>query len=435
VDKVQAKPSDLRIFLCHSSHDKPNVRELYQQLQVEGIDPWLDEEKLLPGQNWQLQIRKAVHSSDIVIVCLSRTAINKAGYIHKEIKYALDIADQQPEDTIFIIPVRFEECKVPEVLSKWQWVDLFEDRGFKKLMNSLSKVQIDKKNENQNEEIEKDFYNPSDAWNELRKLSLNIIVEGKEILNKIEYYDEICECMDEMLPGDQVFAINNIYDTRWSYEQGVDLYQNRYLVAIKNALNRGVIINRLFIFPNHLPLEKKVNFLQKQINEGIKVYVIWDHIKLNKSYKRNLVIFQGKKRHIVFEDFCNPVDINRISAGLKYIYEKDFVELTQLWEEIMLMSESIHLSYLFSWNDIPGKDNNRLIGFLKKRFDIEWVDNAKIKKIDDDNTIRLYFKNNFLTLKLNDDETKVILKIDDVRTDEFIAKTEKDKLNIYHQSM
>jgi hypothetical protein len=39
----------LRVFLCHSSQDKPIVRELYQRLNAEGwIDPWLDEEKLYP---------------------------------------------------------------------------------------------------------------------------------------------------------------------------------------------------------------------------------------------------------------------------------------------------------------------------------------------------------------------------------------------------
>ncbi len=37
----------LRVFLCHSSQDKPIVRELYQRLNAEGwIDPWLDEENL-----------------------------------------------------------------------------------------------------------------------------------------------------------------------------------------------------------------------------------------------------------------------------------------------------------------------------------------------------------------------------------------------------
>ncbi|MFH0878187.1 MAG: hypothetical protein V2A34_00600 [Lentisphaerota bacterium] len=35
--------------LCHSSGDKPAVRELYQKLAVEGrIDFWMDEERLFP---------------------------------------------------------------------------------------------------------------------------------------------------------------------------------------------------------------------------------------------------------------------------------------------------------------------------------------------------------------------------------------------------
>lgn len=32
-----------RVFLCHSSQDKPVVREMYQRLLAEEwIDPWLD---------------------------------------------------------------------------------------------------------------------------------------------------------------------------------------------------------------------------------------------------------------------------------------------------------------------------------------------------------------------------------------------------------
>ena len=42
----------LKVFLCHSSDDKPVVRGLYQRLKSEGwINPWLDEEKLYPGQD------------------------------------------------------------------------------------------------------------------------------------------------------------------------------------------------------------------------------------------------------------------------------------------------------------------------------------------------------------------------------------------------
>ena len=60
----------LRVFLCHSSQDKPIVRELYQRLNAEGwIDPWLDEEKLLPGQDWDMEIEKAVEAANAVIMC------------------------------------------------------------------------------------------------------------------------------------------------------------------------------------------------------------------------------------------------------------------------------------------------------------------------------------------------------------------------------
>ena len=74
----------LKVFLCHSSGDKPTVRDIYRRLDAEGwIDAWLDEMKLLPGQDWGLEIEKAVEESDIVIVCLSTQSVDKEGYIKK----------------------------------------------------------------------------------------------------------------------------------------------------------------------------------------------------------------------------------------------------------------------------------------------------------------------------------------------------------------
>jgi DNA-binding response OmpR family regulator len=127
----------LRVFLCHSSVDKPRARALYDSLAKAGIDAWLDEEKLLPGQDWRLEILKAVRSSHAVVVCLSEEAVDRAGYVHKEIRQALDVADEQPEGAMFIVPLRFEECAVPERLKQWQWVDFFSKDGFEQLMRSL----------------------------------------------------------------------------------------------------------------------------------------------------------------------------------------------------------------------------------------------------------------------------------------------------------
>ena len=135
----------LSIFLCHSSGDKPVVRELHRKLSADGFWPWLDEEDILPGQNWDAEIRKAVKSAHVVLVCLSQGSVNKRGYIQREISMVLDAAEEQLEDDIFLIPLRLEDCSVPQRLRRWQWVDYFQDpgKGYSRLLRSLERREND----------------------------------------------------------------------------------------------------------------------------------------------------------------------------------------------------------------------------------------------------------------------------------------------------
>jgi len=129
----------LRVFLCHSSQDKPIVRELYQRLNAEGwIDPWLDEEKLLPGQDWDMEIEKAVEATDAVIVCLSNNSVSKEGYVQRELRSALEIALEKPEETIFIIPLRLDNCDPPRRLRVWHYADYFPEEVREKVYGLLS---------------------------------------------------------------------------------------------------------------------------------------------------------------------------------------------------------------------------------------------------------------------------------------------------------
>jgi hypothetical protein len=130
-------PRPLRIFLCHSSGDKQVIRELFRRLRDDGFDPWLDEENLLPGQNWEQVIASVVRAVDVVTVCLSRESINKKGFVQKEIKFALDVADEQPDGTIFLIPIKLEECDLPERLRHLHAVSLFQERGYERLKSAL----------------------------------------------------------------------------------------------------------------------------------------------------------------------------------------------------------------------------------------------------------------------------------------------------------
>jgi hypothetical protein len=127
----------LRVFLCHSSGDKPAVRDLARRLRDDGFEPWLDEQALLPGQDWAYEIPKAVRLCQVFAVCLSPASIGKEGYLQKEIKYGLDLVDEKPEGTIFIIPVKLQECELPERLSRWQAANLYEANGYQRLIQVL----------------------------------------------------------------------------------------------------------------------------------------------------------------------------------------------------------------------------------------------------------------------------------------------------------
>jgi len=133
----------LRVFLCHSSNDKPIVRELYQKLRAEGwIQPWLDEEELYPGQDWNLEIEMAVEAADAILICLSSNSITKEGYIQREIRTVLDYAEYKPEGTLYVIPIRLEECTPPRRLLRWQYADYFEgqrERALQRLLFSLKR--------------------------------------------------------------------------------------------------------------------------------------------------------------------------------------------------------------------------------------------------------------------------------------------------------
>ncbi len=127
----------LRVFLSYSSADKPTVRRIYDRLVDLGIIPWFDEVDLLPGQNFDREIERAVKQSDVVIVFLSDTGARKPGYLQRELRYALDVASLQPEGAIFLIPALLEPCAAPRSLEHLTHVKLFEDSGFERLVTAL----------------------------------------------------------------------------------------------------------------------------------------------------------------------------------------------------------------------------------------------------------------------------------------------------------
>ena len=137
--------SEIQIFLAHANEDKPQVRDLYRRLKQVGYQPWLDEEDLLPGQNWRDEIPKAIQSSDIFIACLSSQSVSKRGYVQREFRQALNKMAEMPVGEIYLIPLKLDECEIPDLrqseygvnLRDIQWLDYWQPGGWEKLLKSI----------------------------------------------------------------------------------------------------------------------------------------------------------------------------------------------------------------------------------------------------------------------------------------------------------
>jgi hypothetical protein len=130
-----------QVFISYAREDIKAARKLYRVLQaVPGIEPWFDEVSLSPGMKWEPAIRKAIRESAFFLALLSKRSVTKRGYVQKERKDALDVLDEFPEDQIFFIPIRLEDCELPsERLGGIQYVDFFPDwhRGLEKVLRSI----------------------------------------------------------------------------------------------------------------------------------------------------------------------------------------------------------------------------------------------------------------------------------------------------------
>ena len=127
----------VRIFISYAREDKQKAEDLYQRLAEEGFEPWIDTKNILGGERWESSIERAIKTSDFFIGCLSTNSVSKRGFLQKEIKTALDVWKQKLDSDIFLIPVRLEECDVPESLRTLHWLDLFASDGWDKLRRAI----------------------------------------------------------------------------------------------------------------------------------------------------------------------------------------------------------------------------------------------------------------------------------------------------------
>ena len=131
-----------QVFIAYVEEDLLLARQLRDRIAAAGCSPWMDKDKLIPGQNWPRAIRRAIEISDAFVACFSERSRSKRGPFQSELRWALDCAQQMPLEETFVVPVRFEACAVPRLIQeRVQYVDLFPDweAGVRKVIQAVRK--------------------------------------------------------------------------------------------------------------------------------------------------------------------------------------------------------------------------------------------------------------------------------------------------------
>lgn len=129
-----------RVFIAYVEEDLALARRLRDGLMAAGCSPWMDKDKLIPGQNWPRAIKRAIEISDAFVGCFSVRSSSKRGPFQTELRWALHCAQRMPLEETFVVPVRFEACAVPKrIAEELQYVDLFPDwdAGVKKVVGAV----------------------------------------------------------------------------------------------------------------------------------------------------------------------------------------------------------------------------------------------------------------------------------------------------------
>lgn len=103
-----------RAFISHASEDHDFVENLATRLrQDHGIDAWVDDWEMLPGDNLVNKVfSEGIGEADSIIVVLSSASVEKP-WVREEIDSSFV---RKVQDRVRLIPVVLDDCPVPECL-------------------------------------------------------------------------------------------------------------------------------------------------------------------------------------------------------------------------------------------------------------------------------------------------------------------------------
>jgi TIR domain-containing protein len=105
-----------RVFISYVREDAVHADRLCRILETASIEVWRDIADLWPGEDWRAKVRAAISGNTLVFVaCFSQASVSRAkSFQNDELALAVEQLRSHPPGHPWLIPVRFDDCQIPE---------------------------------------------------------------------------------------------------------------------------------------------------------------------------------------------------------------------------------------------------------------------------------------------------------------------------------
>jgi hypothetical protein len=292
----------------------------------------LDEEDLLPGQEWAQEIPRALKNSDFILIFLSRTSVARRGYVQREMKMALDAWEELPVGTIHTIPVRLDDCDVPEPFRRYHYANLLDPRGFDRLTQAIQTGLTQRPGFAPQSTLEpppdplpdrgRTLTSVKSIWNRYRKMVIALMFVGSLGLG-LTFYGSWhrkktgqAKCYDEV-------AVNSLVV---SLQKATEAHERNLIDSVNLYTRRNQLLNVL----NHLMaqgsntetcISRELALLESVYEKGFINEVEW--------YENRQILWR-KLHNLLLANVQSEEDREKALVIIKQLYDQGAINIVEL---------------------------------------------------------------------------------------------------------
>lgn len=137
----EGQRSPKRVFIIHAHEDVAQARVVAEWLRAEGLEPWLDVERISAGQSWKDAIDQGLNGSGAALVLISSNFDTaRESTATRELRRAMTELRSKDEQLSPVIPVLLQDTDVPPPVRDLHAVSFHDEAGRANIRDGLRRV-------------------------------------------------------------------------------------------------------------------------------------------------------------------------------------------------------------------------------------------------------------------------------------------------------